>query len=316
MQRFIERLEDRRHFAVSWTLLPDNVKTLFLYSDGAGDTINVAVRPDPEPGYQGWYYYLVSDGAGTFFPTFWAKDLWVYGYGGGDTIEVDGARSGRVTGGAGSDVVKLIDCSRVRVSDLSPSEREDLSVDLADTFKFDGATFCEVFGGAGDDVFRMGGDMSASRLYGGAGADTFNGGTSTFVDGWIEGFAGDPWFDVDGKTTVNSRGYWDFATIIGGPVGDSIDCRSVSGSVGIFGEGGNDTLQGGSGNDYLHGGPGRDELWGGPGGDTLQARDGESDTLSGGAGYDKAYADEIDLFWTDASNQRDIEDLLPDEIFG
>ena len=62
----------------------------------------------------------------------------------------------------------------------------------------------------------------------------------------------------------------------------------------LWGGTGNDTLLGGSGNDRLYGETGSDQLRGDAGNDTLFARDGERDTLDGGAGTDAFDADLID----------------------
>jgi len=63
----------------------------------------------------------------------------------------------------------------------------------------------------------------------------------------------------------------------------------------IRGRGGNDVLRGGPGNDRLFGGLGRDVLLGDAGRDRLSARDGERDTVRGGAGFDEAWVDRNDV---------------------
>jgi hypothetical protein len=63
----------------------------------------------------------------------------------------------------------------------------------------------------------------------------------------------------------------------------------------IRGRGGNDVLRGGPGNDRLFGGPGRDILLGEAGRDRLTSRDGERDTVHGGAGFDEAWVDRNDV---------------------
>jgi Ca2+-binding RTX toxin-like protein len=60
----------------------------------------------------------------------------------------------------------------------------------------------------------------------------------------------------------------------------------------LCGLGGNDRLDGGGGADVLIGGPGRDSLIGGSGNDTFFARDGARDTVTGGAGRDRARVDQ------------------------
>ncbi|TML33540.1 MAG: hypothetical protein E6G29_12000 [Actinobacteria bacterium] len=49
-----------------------------------------------------------------------------------------------------------------------------------------------------------------------------------------------------------------------------------------------------SGNDHLIGGKGRDVLKGGPGNDTIDARDGQVDTINCGSGDDQVKADRKD----------------------
>jgi uncharacterized delta-60 repeat protein len=63
----------------------------------------------------------------------------------------------------------------------------------------------------------------------------------------------------------------------------------------LFGGRGNDTLRGGDGNDYLNGGPGGDQLFGDAGNDQLFSLDSARDTIDGGAGFDRAKSDTLDL---------------------
>ncbi len=70
--------------------------------------------------------------------------------------------------------------------------------------------------------------------------------------------------------------------------------RGTNGSDELAGLSGNDRLDGGAGDDRLLGGPGRDLLTGGSGRDTIQARDGERDTVDCGPGRDTVTADAVD----------------------
>jgi hypothetical protein len=63
----------------------------------------------------------------------------------------------------------------------------------------------------------------------------------------------------------------------------------------LVGDAGDDTLRGRGGDDTLVGGPGRDELLGGRGDDTINARDGERDTVRCGPGDDVVVADDRDV---------------------
>jgi Ca2+-binding RTX toxin-like protein len=58
---------------------------------------------------------------------------------------------------------------------------------------------------------------------------------------------------------------------------------------------GGDVLIGESDHDRLKGGPGQDSLWGRAGRDVLLARDGARDLVAGGAGFDRARVDAIDV---------------------
>ena len=87
-------------------------------------------------------------------------------------------------------------------------------------------------------------------------------------------------------------------TIVGTP-GRDVLIGTPANDV-VCGLGGNDLLDGGLGNDVLVGGPGadtldggagHDTLLGGPGNDTIQAWDGTSDWVDGGAGRDRAWVD-------------------------
>ena len=112
--------------------------------------------------------------------------------------------------------------------------------------------------------------------------------------------------------------------IYGGEGNDIL--RGGAGNDRLYGEGGNDRLDGLKGNDYLDGGDGNDSLYGGDGNDYLIAgagrnmlfgqngndimdsRNGSRDVLAGGAGYDKAKVDAIDL-------RTDIEELIESIIW-
>jgi Ca2+-binding RTX toxin-like protein len=120
---------------------------------------------------------------------------------------------------------------------------------------------------------------TAGTYAGGDGADTFN---LIFADGHVTAGAGD---DV----------------VTGADGADTID-----------GGAGADRLSGGFGADVIVGGPGRDDIGGdrtaacfygplfgdctiGSGNDTIDARDGERDTVDCGPGADTVYADAIDV---------------------
>ena len=81
-------------------------------------------------------------------------------------------------------------------------------------------------------------------------------------------------------------------TIDGGAGNDRIE--GGAGNDRLSGGSGSDRLRGEAGNDVLVGGAGRDTLVGGPGNDAFGARDGETDTVAGGAGRDRARVDSRD----------------------
>ncbi len=89
-------------------------------------------------------------------------------------------------------------------------------------------------------------------------------------------------------SVVRSRGR---ATVVGSAGADVI--VGTRGNDHVRGLGGGDVLQGGDGNDRLEGGPGRDRILGGAGRDTLEARDGERDSVHGGPGRDAARIDRL-----------------------
>jgi Ca2+-binding RTX toxin-like protein len=70
--------------------------------------------------------------------------------------------------------------------------------------------------------------------------------------------------------------------------------RGLGGNDRLRGLGGNDKLYGGTGSDVLTGGPGLDLLEGGAGNDTINARDGQRDTIRCGTGKDTVNADRKD----------------------
>jgi hypothetical protein len=75
--------------------------------------------------------------------------------------------------------------------------------------------------------------------------------------------------------------------------------RGFGGNDRIFGYRGADVLLGGVGNDVVVGGLGNDRLFGGPGNDRLNARDGQSDRVSCGAGRDTVIRDRLDVIARD-----------------
>ena len=177
----------------------------------------------------------------------------------------------------------------------------------------------EVLGNDGDDTIsnQLGGSggngqskpFTSIHLVGGAGDDTLN------------PLSGDPASGVvadggDGNDTVPRQAYHTPITVNGG-AGDDDLTGSVEGDVIDGGDGndtisgeegddqlrggpGNDTIAGAAGNDTIDGGSGRDSLSGDgdtidPGNDTIEAADGERDTVSCDFGADSAHVDQFDV---------------------
>ena len=63
----------------------------------------------------------------------------------------------------------------------------------------------------------------------------------------------------------------------------------------FYGSAGDDLLYGPGGNDTLHGASRRNRLFGEDGDDTFEARNGVTDQLDDGAGYDAAQRDPFDV---------------------
>ena len=207
---------------------------------------------------------------------------------GNDTIEGNDGGD-RIEAGAGDDL-------------LAPDGYEHANADVVD-------------GGPGLD--RIEGDYS-SRF-----SDTDPPVAITFGGGADDGRPGEGddlrsvekvWLNVGG-TFTGTEGADEFrlsqvgtpSTMVGGGGDDRL--RSGDGADHLDGGAGNDSVDGGFGDDELIGGPGRDTISGdlaggdcGPlwcrypyGNDTIQARDGEVDSITCGAGTDTVNADAQDV---------------------
>ena len=82
-------------------------------------------------------------------------------------------------------------------------------------------------------------------------------------------------------------------TITGGIGNDRLD--GANGNDNIDGQDGDDQVYGGIGDDTLTGGTGENQLYGQNGNDTIFCQNGILDFVDGGAGFDQAHADGIDL---------------------
>ncbi len=88
------------------------------------------------------------------------------------------------------------------------------------------------------------------------------------------------------------NGAFDRDVVRGGPGDDWI--RTGDGDDDIRGGSGDDLLIGSDGSDTVGGGSGKDRVDGGAGGDRLYATDSQQDVVACGAGFDRAWVDQID----------------------
>ncbi|HEX3357073.1 MAG TPA: hypothetical protein VHS31_08890, partial [Tepidisphaeraceae bacterium] len=137
-------------------------------------------------------------------------------------------------------------------------------------------------GGAGNDT-----------LIGGSGADTFIGGPGNDTADYSSRSAN---LNIsldnvanDGSLGEKDNVMADVETILGGSGNDKILGNPFANL--LVGNGGNDILYGGKGNDTLNGGTGHDQLFGQDDNDILLAKDGQVDSLDGGADSDTAQRD-------------------------
>jgi Ca2+-binding RTX toxin-like protein len=141
----------------------------------------------------------------------------------------------------------------------------------------------QIYSGGGNSLL-VGGPGNDS-LYGGGGKDTIHGGSGVyFIDG---GSGNDVIYGDTGSGIIHA-----------GNGNTTIDCRTCTNPIQIFGDGGSDVIYGGSGNDTIyagtggnnvvHGGGGNDLIYGGSGGDALYADTG-NDTIYGGTGNEFLY---------------------------
>jgi Ca2+-binding RTX toxin-like protein len=166
-----------------------------------------------------------------------------------------------------------------------------------------------VDGGPGDDIIDVG-DVSAgggammATLIGGPGADDLSGRGALVdyslvksgpVDVTLDGVANDGNLDDESAGRRDNLGIG--VSVNGTDFGDR-----------LVGNDADNLLRGGLGDDHIIGGNGRDGLAGGNGNDTIDARDGEADSVACGGGDDRARIDSPNL--DNASNCEHL-DALP-----
>ena len=151
-----------------------------------------------------------------------------------------------------------------------------------------------IIGDVGDDSIVAG--AGEDLIFENIGDDTIDGGPGS-ADQLYEGAADEDQILTD--TSLSAPGNnvitgLERVQLIGGAGGNLLDASGFSGTVGLFGQGGNDTLLGTAGADLLDGSTGNDSYVGGGGNDSLDDGGGD-DTFVGGAGEDSLLEVAVDV---------------------
>ena len=187
---------------------------------------------------------MVNDVSQGVFDLQGISRLEIFGFGGGDTIEVDAAVPTFISGGFGADDI------------------------------MGGSLQNEIQGGPGPDLI-FGGPL-VDNINAGRGQDTVNGLAGNDII--IGGDATDMLFGGGGDDEIT--GGLGADSLFGGPGNDCL--FGNTGADDLFGGGGNDFLSGQGGPDELFGGAGSDDLTGGEGFDTLNGGSGNDNALDNG----------------------------------
>ena len=227
------------------------------------------------------------------------------GYAGNDVVD-GGDGDDEVLGYSGADILR----GGAGDDNLSPDGYEQPSPDVVD-------------GGPGTDTIEDGyssrfsdGPIPHIYLTLGGGADDGRAGEGDDVTGIerLELSNGMTLVGTDAPEYVHLVQVLDSSSLSGG--GGNDDLHAGDGDDQLDGGTGDDHLDGGFGDDVIVGGPGRDVIFGdraggdcGPlwckypyGNDTIDARDGEVDSITCGAGTDTVYADAVDVVAPDCEN--------------
>ncbi len=236
------------------------------------------------------------------------RNDYLYGRGGNDTL-LGGAGNDNLYGGEGDDYIdggEGFDIIR---------DTADVNFTLTDTQLIGNGTdsFVNIerailSGGNSDNIIDASAYSENTYLYGRAGNDTLKGGSR---HDYLYGGQGDDSIDGGkGYDTLRETADVNFtltdsqligngtdnlanierAILSGGNSANTIDASGFSGSVYIYGRGGNDILLGGSNNDYLKGDNGDDLINGGAGSDRLYGGSGKDTfVLSTAIGKDTIY---------------------------
>ena len=198
----------------------------------------------------------------------------VYGYDGNDTIALGNGISAYVSGGNGGDA-------------LYGADGNDY---LTGGFGND-----YISGGYGNDT--VDGSYDQDTVVGGPGHDSVYGGPGY-----------DYLYGQDGNDYMNGGSEGD--VMYGGWGADSM--RGGTGNDELFGDADNDYLYGDDGEDILHGNAGNDCFYGGNGNDYFDAKDGVSEYIDGGLGWDTAFVDDRDWYepWSAHDTRVSIENAF------
>jgi Ca2+-binding RTX toxin-like protein len=246
----------------------------------------------------------------------------IKGYGGNDTIDISGARSGVsvaegsavIYGGDGDDILKG-----------GQSVDEIYGNSGSDTISGEGENDY-IEGNDGDD--QITGDSGNDYLSGNAGTDTINGNSG--IDTIYGGSEGDYIYGGDNRDYLYGDSGGDYIEgnggddyIEGGDGGDTIHGHSgndvifgLAGADIVYGDEGTDEIYGGSGGDTIHGGSDKDYLYGQGSGDYIEGNGGD-DYIEGNEGSDTIHGNSgLDVIYGHAGNDTIYGDEDRDLIYG
>ena len=240
--------------------------------------------------------------------------------GGNDNDTLYGEAADTLSGGAGFDVLQVINDFAMNLNLVAAGIEYVVSGFGNDTYMASAATTTiEIYGGGGNDTVTGGsgndifwggvgddaltgndgddvlvGDLGADSLLGGAGSDRlYVDPSDTLIDGGGGGFDAAYVIGGTGITLMMGAANLDWATdFVNGA--DAFEAGDTTTGVEVYAGGGNDLVDGGTGNDLIFGGADNDELHGFDGDDALIGEAG-ADNLFGEEGNDRLYVDSSDI---------------------
>lgn len=256
----------------------------------------------------------------------------IYGGSGNETLG-GGSGNDQIFGGAGDDSIRSGgDADTVQGglgNDTIDGAQDNDSLDGGDgndlIFGGDGAD--TLIGGDGVDTLAGGGDADVFVLADGTGNDSISGGETTTsgtdsdtIDGsaittnMVATFGGSEFGTITaGADTIT---FSEIENIFAGSGNDTLDASLDTSGVGLFGNGGADSILGGSGADFIDGGDGADTVNAGDGDDTINFGSGD-DSGTGAAGDDSLDGgDGNDTLTGGAGNDTLVGGLGDDSLFG